>query len=165
MKAVSNTTPLRYLIAIEQETLLGKLFEKVFVPVAVHEELTDAKTPEIVRRRVAASPGWFEVRTVDETRMPTFPVTLHRGERQAILLAEALRADVLLIDEQIGRTIALSRNIPLSGTLGVLERGDRMGFVSDFPQVLQRLKASGFFITETLEQRLLDRHRARRHHP
>jgi len=50
MKAVSNTTPLRYLIAIEQEHLLGKLFEKVFVPVAVHEELTDAKTPEIVRR-------------------------------------------------------------------------------------------------------------------
>jgi predicted nucleic acid-binding protein len=161
MKAVSNTTPLRYLIAIEQEHLLGKLFEKVFVPVAVHEELTDAKTPEIVRRRVASLPGWFEVRAVDETRMPTFPVTLHRGERQAILLAEALRADVLLIDEQIGRTIALSRNVPLSGTLGVLERADGMGFVSDFLQVLQRLKASGFFITETLEQQLLARHRSR----
>ena len=149
MKAVSNTTPLRYLIAIEQEHLLGNLFEKVFVPVAVHEELTDAKTPEIVRRRVASLPSWFEVRTVDETRMPTFPVTLHRGERQAILLAEALPADVLLIDEQVGRTIALGRNI-LSGTLGVLERADRMGFVSNFPQVLQRLKASGFFIAETL---------------
>jgi predicted nucleic acid-binding protein len=161
MKAVSNTTPLRYLIAIEQEHLLGKLFEKIFVPVAVHEELTDAKTPEIVRRRVASLPGWFEVRTVDETRIPTFPVTLHRGERQAILLAEALPADVLLIDEQVGRTIALSRNIPLSGTLGVLERADRMGFVSNFPQVLQRLKASGFFIAETLEQQLLDRHRSR----
>jgi predicted nucleic acid-binding protein len=161
MKAVSNTTPLRYLIAIEQEHLLGKLFEKVFVPVAVHEELTDAKTPEIVRRRVASLPGWFEVRTVDETRLPTFPVTLHRGERQAILLAEAVRADVLLIDEQIGRTIALSRNIPLSGTLGVLERAERVGFVSNFPQVLQRLKASGFFIAETLEQQLLDRHRSR----
>jgi predicted nucleic acid-binding protein len=36
MKAVSNTTPLRYLIAIEQEHLLGQLFEKVYVPVAVH---------------------------------------------------------------------------------------------------------------------------------
>jgi len=161
MKAVSNTTPLRYLIAIEQEHLLGKLFEKVFVPLAVHEELTDARTPEIVRRRVASLPSWFEVRTVDETRMPTFPVTLHRGERQAILLAEALRADVLLVDEQVGRTIALSRNIPLSGTLGVLERADRMGFVSNFPQVLQRLKASGFFIAETLEQQLLARHRSR----
>jgi predicted nucleic acid-binding protein len=116
MKAVSNTTPLRYLIAIEQEHLLGKLFEKVFVPVAVHEELTDEKTPGIVRRRVASLPGWFEVRTVDETRMPTFPVTLHRGERQAILLVEALRADVLLIDEQIGRAMALSRNHTASTT-------------------------------------------------
>lgn len=78
MKAVSNTTPLRYLIAIEQEHLLGNLFEKVFVPVAVHEELTDPKTPEIVRRRVASLPTWFEVWIVDETRAPTFPVALHR---------------------------------------------------------------------------------------
>jgi predicted nucleic acid-binding protein len=162
MKAVSNTTPLRYLIAIEQEHLLGKLFEKVFVPIAVHEELTDAKTPETVRSRVLSMPAWFEVRGVQENQTTTFPVTLHRGERQFILLAEALRADVLLIDEQIGRTIALSRNLPLSGTLGVLERADRMRFVSDFQRILQRLKASGFFITETLEQQLLDRHRTRR---
>ena len=114
MKAVSNTTPLRYPIAIEQEHLLGQLFEKVFVPVAVHEELTDSRTPETVRGRVLLMPDWFEVRTVQETQTITFPVALHRGERQAILLAEALRGGVLLIDEQIGRTIALSRNLPLS---------------------------------------------------
>jgi predicted nucleic acid-binding protein len=41
MKAVSNTTPPRYLIAIEQDDLLGQLSEKVFVPVAVYEELRD----------------------------------------------------------------------------------------------------------------------------
>jgi predicted nucleic acid-binding protein len=162
MKAVSNTTPLRYLIAIEQEHLLGQLFEKVYVPVAVHEELTDARTPEPVRRCVLSLPAWFEVRRLQETQPATFPVTLHRGEREAILLAEALRADVLLIDEQIGRTIALSRNLPVSGTLGVLERADKMGFVSDFPQVLQQLKTSGFFITEALEKQLLERHRTRR---
>lgn len=162
MKAVSNTTPLRYLIAIEQEHLLGQLFEKVFVPVAVREELRDAKTPENVRNRVLSLPAWFEVRPVQETQATTFPVTLHRGEREAILLAEALRVDVLLIDEQIGRTIALSRNLPLSGTLGVLERADRIGLVSDFPQVLRRLKASGFFLTEVLESQLLERHHMRR---
>ena len=164
MKAVSNTTPLRYLIAIEQEHLLGQLFEKVFVPVAVHEELTEARTPEIVRRCVISLPTWLEVRTVEETQTTAFPVTLHRGEREAILLAETLRADVLLIDEQIGRTIALSRNLPLSGTLGVLERADTKGLVNDFPQILRRLKASGFFITEALEYQLLERHRTRRGH-
>ena len=73
-----------------------------------------------------------------------------------------MRADVLLVDEQIGRSIALSRKLPLSGTLGVLERADKMGFVSDFAQILQRLKSSGFFIADSLEQQLLRRHDARR---
>lgn len=162
MIAVSNTTPLRYLIAIEQEHLLGQLFEKVFVPVAVHEELTETRTPEMVRRRVLSHPTWFEVRAEQETEETAFPVTLHQGEREAILLAEALRSDVLLIDEQIGRTIALSRNLPLSGTLGILERADTVGLVTDFPQILKNLKSSGFLIAEALEQELLHRHRVRR---
>ncbi len=161
MIAVSNTTPLRYLIAIGRENLLGQLFEKVFVPRAVFEELTEAKTPESVRQRVLSLPAWFEIRTVAEDSATTFPVALHRGEREAILLSETLRPDVLLIDEQIGRMIALDRSLPLSGTLGVLERADTMGLVNDFPQILQELRASGFFITETLEQQLLRRHGAR----
>jgi hypothetical protein len=37
-----------------------------------------------------------------------------------------------------------------------------MGFVSDFPEILQRLKVSGFFIADSLEQQLLQRHDARR---
>jgi len=66
-----------------------------------------------------------------------------------------------LIDEQIGRSIALSRNLPVSGTLGILERADTLGLVNDFSQVLNQLKASGFFVAESLEQQLLQRHRAR----
>jgi predicted nucleic acid-binding protein len=165
MIAVSNTTPLRYLIAIHQERLLGQLFDKVFVPVAVHEELTEARAPENVRRRVLSLPAWFEVREVPETNPIAFPVTLHRGERESILLAEMLRAEVLLIDEQVGRTIALSRNLPLSGTLGVLERADTVGLMSDFPGVLRDLKLSGFFIADALERQLLQRHRTRRGSP
>jgi predicted nucleic acid-binding protein len=162
MIAVSNTTPLRYLIAIGQEHLLGQLFEKVLVPTAVHEELTDARTPENVRNSVLSPPAWFEVCTVPETHTTTFPVTLHRGEREAILLAETLRSDLLLIDEQIGRTIAINRNLPVSGTLGVLERADTVGLVTNFPEVLKQLKTSGFFISQSLEQQLLQRHLARR---
>jgi predicted nucleic acid-binding protein len=161
MIAVSNTTPLRYLIAIGQEHLLGLLFETVFVPSAVHQELIEARTPEIVRLRVLSLPPWYEIRAVHESHETTFPVALHHGEREAILLAEKLHPDVILIDEQIGRTIALARDLPVSGTLGILERADMMGFISDFPQVLKQLKTSGFYIAESLELRLLQRHRTR----
>jgi predicted nucleic acid-binding protein len=73
MIAVSNTTPLRYLIAIDQEHLFGQLFEKVFVPAAVHAELTDARTPEKVRRRVFSLPAWFEVSTAPLTSSASCP--------------------------------------------------------------------------------------------
>ena len=161
MIAVSNTTPLRYLIAIEKQHLLGQLFERVVVPAAVHEELTEARTPENVRRYILSLPAWYEVRKAPENQAAAFPVTLHRGEREAILLAEMLRPDVILIDEHAGRTIALNRNLPVSGTLGILERADTIGIVSDFPQVLNQLKASGFYVAESLEQQLLQRHRMR----
>src|SRR4029077_3401980 len=114
MIAVSNTNPLRYLFAIKQEQLLGQLFETVCVPAAVHEELTEARTPENVRLAVLSLPAWYEVRSFYETHETTFPFALHRGERETILLAEMLRRDVILIDEQIGRTIALARNLPVS---------------------------------------------------
>jgi predicted nucleic acid-binding protein len=161
MKAVSNTTPLRYLIAMEQEHLFERLFDRVLVPAAVRDELTDARTPQLVRRCVLSAPPWLEVRTVHESQTVQFPITVHRGEREAILLAEALPADVLLIDEQAGRTLALRRKLPVSGTLGVLERADQIGLIPDFPSVLQRLKTSGFFIADALEQMLLERHRTR----
>jgi predicted nucleic acid-binding protein len=161
MIAVSNTAQLRYLIAIGQQHLLGQLFETVFVPAAVQEELTEASTPENVRLCVLSLPAWYEVRAVHETHETTFPVALNRGEREAILLAEMLRPDVILIDEQIWRTIASGRNLPVSGTLGILERADVMGFISDFPKILKQLKTSGFYIAESLEQQLLQRHHTR----
>ncbi|MGB7846185.1 MAG: hypothetical protein WBL63_11255 [Candidatus Acidiferrum sp.] len=131
------------------------------MPVAVYEELAEAKTQENVRLAVLSSPAWLEVRIAGEAPWSTFPVTLHRGEREAILLAETLHSDVLLIDEQVGRAIALSRDLPLSGTLGVLERADTMGLVWNLPEVLNDFKTSGFFIAESLEQKLIQRHRAR----
>jgi predicted nucleic acid-binding protein len=53
MIPVFNTTLLRHMIAIEQEYLLGQLFEKVLVFTAVHEELT--KSQERQRMRTIAS--------------------------------------------------------------------------------------------------------------
>lgn|SRR6516225_10606374 len=91
MRAVSNTTPLRYLIAIEQVHLLGKLFEKVFVPVAVYEELSDPKTPEIVRHGVASQTIWFEVREVDETAKRSTLRSASRAGRALRQTAESLR--------------------------------------------------------------------------
>jgi len=44
MKAVSNTSPLRYPIAVEHDHLPGALFDKLVLPRAGYEELTDRRS-------------------------------------------------------------------------------------------------------------------------
>jgi len=78
MIAVSNTTPLRYLVIIRQQDLLQKLFEKVLIPGAVFEELTDPHTPSVVRDVVSSCPEWIAVQDVASlSSLPGFDL-LHR---------------------------------------------------------------------------------------
>jgi hypothetical protein len=55
---------------------------------------------------------------------------LDPGERDAILLAEEVRADLLLIDERQGRLEARRRGITTTGTLGVLLAAGARGLVT-----------------------------------
>lgn len=161
MIAVSNTTPLRYLIEIELDFLFPQMFEKILVPRGVHEELSHENAPMRVRQVVKSRPPWYEVHEVQAATIVEFSAMLHPGEREAILLAEQVKPQLLLIDDQAGRTVALERGLPLSSTIGVLERADSLGLVSNFPAVLVALKASGFFISTGLDRDILLRHRAR----
>ena len=58
---VADTGPLNYLLLIDAIDLLPKLFEKIFVPAAVHRELTHPAAPEPVRRWATRVPQWLEI--------------------------------------------------------------------------------------------------------
>ena len=71
------------------------------------------------------------------------------GERAAIALAEAMRADLLLIDEAAGRAEAKRRQLRVTGTLGVLRSGAERGLMN-VPDLLERLKTTSFYLDEAL---------------
>ena len=81
---------------------------------------------------------------------------LDPGERAAIALAETVHADLLLIDEAAGRAEAKRRHLRVTGTLGVLRAGAEQGLVN-VPELLERLKATSFYLDETLLSAVFDR--------
>ena len=142
MRAVTNTSPLHYLILIGQVELLPRLYEQVIIPRAVIDELQHPSTPIRVRTWVGALPPWCEIQQPHQA-IPGELVRLGAGERDAILVAEELRADILLLDDDAGRKAAQRRGLRRTGTLGILGTAGARGLV-DFPAVIAQLHATSF---------------------
>jgi predicted nucleic acid-binding protein len=118
MIVVSDTTPLNYLILVEAISILHALFGRVYAPPAVIRELSDPRSPELVRRWASSPPDWLIVQA------PTSldpSLKLGPGEREAILLAHELSADFILIDERKGCKVATARGLKVVSTLAILE--------------------------------------------
>lgn len=156
MKVVSDTSPLCYLAWIEKLDLLPLLYQEIVIPPAVLTELTDAGAPPLVRESFRGALSWLQIQPVERERDVGL-ATLHPGEQQALLLAEEVGADLLLLDDRDARHVAKTRGLPFTGLLGVLgEAADRR--LLDLPRVVDKLRATSFRATPALLKSLLDRY-------
>ena len=140
MTVVSDTSPINYLILTEYVFVLHELYGQIVIPGKVFEELSSAGAPEIVRNWCSAPPNWIQVRVPSKTDSG---LKLTGGEREAVLLAEEIRADLLLIDERTGRRAAILRNLFVTGTLGILRAAAEQGLV-DREEAIKRLTETSF---------------------
>lgn len=162
MIVISDTSPLNYLVLIGRQDILPDLFSQVIIPTAVMRELQAAATPPGVRQWVTSRPTGFEIRR--PTTLPEASLShLDEGEREAIQLALELKADLIIMDERAGREEALKRNLPVIGTLGILEKAAERGML-DFALTLAALKAHRFLISPALERHFLERDTRRKAH-
>jgi predicted nucleic acid-binding protein len=151
---VADTSPIFYLLSLDHIDLLPRLFGKVFIPDAVHDELCHPAAPTMVREWVARLPDWAVVTSVEALDDDAFR-PLGAGERAAITLALALHADLILIDERKGTNVALSKGFEVTGTLGVLGLAARRGFVN-LADAFARLKRTNFRYRQEIMDELLD---------
>jgi predicted nucleic acid-binding protein len=79
---------------------------------------------------------------------------LHRGEIDAIALAEEWRAVLLLMDDAMGVRFALERGLTVAGTRGVLVEAAQNGLVK-IEQAVAKLKNTDFRATSGLYERAI----------
>jgi predicted nucleic acid-binding protein len=160
MTVVADATPLHYLIIIGHSDILEKIFNRVVIPAAVASELRHPSTPEAVRAWISNQPGWLEERAATDSEAADLD-RLGIGERQAILLAEQIRADWLIIDDRDGREAASRRNVPVVGTLRVLDEAAARRLI-DVAEAIDRLQQTTFYVAPELFTWLKARDAARR---
>ena len=155
---VADTGPLHYLVLIGHIDLIPALFETVFVPTEVQDELSRAEAPPEVRSWIANPPEWVTV--VGAAAVTTDPLLLRLdpGERAAIVLAASLKVDVILMDDRAGVAAAKAKGFAVVGTLGILDAAARRGKV-DLAQALDRLRETTFRRRDELFEAILKKHR------
>jgi predicted nucleic acid-binding protein len=155
MIVVADTTPLNYLVLIDEIEVLCALYRSVLIPQEVHRELQNPKAPPVVRAWASSLPAWCEVRSL--TSIPDDALNeLDAGERDAIQLALDAGVDTLLMDESNGRREALRRRLKVTGTVAVLEKAAQRGLI-DFHSSLKRLEQTSFRLSPAIRQEFLDR--------
>jgi predicted nucleic acid-binding protein len=125
---IADTSPVRYLVQIGQIELLARLFEEIKLPSVVADELRHPSAPPAVRAWVQDLPEWVRVLNAPESEDATL-AKLDRGERAAISLGLAIKANLILIDQRRAAAVALTKGFEVTGTLGVLDLAANRGLV------------------------------------
>lgn len=150
---VSDASPIHYLVLIGASELLPVLYGRVVIPDSVMIELTNIRTPEVVKQWIGSHPAWLEV--ARPTQPPPDVMThLDRGERDALLLAVEIKADLVLMDDRDGVEEAARLGLTVTGTLGLLDQAAAKELV-DLPDALNRLRATNFRVSPVLLEKLL----------
>lgn len=155
MIVIADSSPLRYLVLIEEVHLLPALYRRIVVPPGVVAELSQPDTPQPVRIWMEHLYDWVTIQS-PRTPLPDFPTNLGVGERQALALAEELIADVLLADDEAARLEAGRRKIPVQGTLGILDLAAEH-HLADLPDAMQKLRSTNFRASKKLIDFFLER--------
>ena len=147
---VSNTSPLRYLIAVGQADLIQKVFEEVLIPPAVLTELTHPSGRDDVRRWIERRPTWLRVLELQSPPPRELVATLDSGECETIQLALEIHLEFILMDERLGRRAATALGLTVIGALGLLRESYRQRYIAEPLHVLDQMRRIGFRVSQPL---------------
>ncbi|MCL2287069.1 MAG: DUF3368 domain-containing protein [Firmicutes bacterium] len=147
---VVNSTPIISLNIINRLDLLEKMYDKVYIPYAVYEEVS-VDGEDVISRDLLLSFSNFSIEQISNTEAKRyFRTSLHKGEIETMILASELEADLCVIDDQVAKNHAKFLGLTVTGTLGLLAKGKERGLVERVTPLMDTLVQNGIYISGKL---------------
>ena len=140
MKVVSNTTPIISLASIGKIDILSELFTNIIIPSAVYSELKAKKRYGYNE----ADLNFIKVRSIEGNIYSSLLLNkLDLGEAETIILAKDIKADIVLIDENIAFKIAKDSGLKPIRTLSILLLAKEQGLIDMCKPLLDEMVQKG----------------------
>jgi hypothetical protein len=156
VSVVSNASPLINLARIGKLDLLHDLYGELTIPEAVWREVVVEGAGQPGADEVKGA-TWIKRHAVTNRQLVhALQQELDAGEAEAIVLASETEAELLLMDERLGRETAQHLGLRYTGLIGVLVEAKRKGLISAVKPHLDALRdAAGFRVSDVLYTRVL----------
>jgi len=156
MSVVSNASSLISLARIGKLNLLRQIYDELFIPEAVWHEVVIEGVGQPGADEVKAA-SWIKAQSVTNTPLVhALRQELDAGEAEAIVLTLETQAELLLMDERVGREVARHLGLRYTGLIGVLVEAKHKGVLSAVkPQLDELRNIAGFRISDALYVRVL----------
>lgn len=146
---VINTSPWISLSLCGQTDLLNNLYENVLIPPAVKQEIiAGGKTQVGVKELESAT--WLQVMEIKDSTKVSLLHELDRGEAEVIILAQEQKVAEVIIDEKVARMQARILGLRVVGTLSLLLRAKKRGFIHEIRPLINKILEEGIYIHEDI---------------
>jgi predicted nucleic acid-binding protein len=136
-------------------SLIKKLFREVYIPEAVKQEVISGGTDSLGVKEIKTE-KWIRARKIKNKLAKEYLLTeIHDGEAEVIILAEELKADIIIMDDKLGRRIAKLRGFKVVGTLRILIAAKKKGLIIEIKPLIEKLKEAGFWISDDVYKAIL----------
>jgi uncharacterized protein len=153
---VSDSSALINLARIGKLAILRDLCGEVYIPEAVWQEAVVNGQGQAGASEIESAP-WIKVQRVKNLELvKALRQELDPGEAEAIGLALETSAELLLMDERLGRDTARHLGLNFVGLIGLLIEAKRKGLIPSIKHELDALRdIAGFRIADSLYFRIL----------
>ncbi len=153
-EAITNTSPLIYLDRIRRLEWLPQLFEEVWVPTAVVDELQQGQQHGHRGLDLDQITG-FRVVAPETQPSEWLSADLGPGELAAITLAMEHPGRVVILDDGLARRTAQAAGLDVWGTLRVLLEAKSNGLTDRIEPLVDQLARDGLWFSEEIRRRIL----------
>ena len=98
---------------------------------------------------------WLQVRRVANQQALSLVLNLDMGEREVLALALEMPQPLVILDDALARRFARRLNLTMTGTLGILLRAKREGYIPLVRPILDRLKTLNFRVDQATRAEIL----------
>lgn len=156
MIVVSNSSPLIGLSAIGRIDLLSSLYQDIHIPEAVYQEVVSQGVGRPGETEVNQA-TWIHRNVADKQKVKQLMAQtgLDLGESEAIVLAQDLNADWLIIDDVKGRSYLQGQGQSIIGILGVLLLAKRNQLISEVRKPMDDLLKAKYYISPNLYKAII----------